>query len=180
MPTSAERLHQVIAKLNRAKKHLCDLERMHKAYVDSRPIEVKGNEWASWVESIKEPEADFATVIGDILQNLVSALDHLAYQLVCVEKNREDHFNYVYFPIEGSEAVYNKKKLSKLNGARQAAIDAIDQIKPFKGGNDVLWRLHELNNIDKHRLLITVGGACNTINLGTMMEKKWARFRRAW
>ena len=169
MPTSAERLHQVTTKLNRAKKHFADLERMHKEYVHSRPIEVKGNDWRSWVKSIKEPDADFATVIGDILQNLVSALDHLAYQLVCVGKTCEGPFNYVYFPIAGSEADYNQQKFRKLNGAKAEAIDAIDQIKPFKGGNDVLWRLRELNNIDKHRLLITVGGAYNSINLGTAL-----------
>jgi hypothetical protein len=27
-------------------------------------------------------------------------------------------------------------------------------MKPYKGGNETLWRLHRLNNIDKHRLLI--------------------------
>jgi hypothetical protein len=40
---------------------------------------------------------------------------------------------------------------------RKDAIDAIDAIKPYKGGNDTLWLLNKLNNIDKHRLLIAVG-----------------------
>jgi hypothetical protein len=63
----------------------------------------------------------------------------------------------------------------------QAAIDAIDATKPYKGGNDCLWRLNQLNNIDKHRLLITVGSvmahftAPRWIRRGlarTMLEKK--------
>src|ERR1022692_1403938 len=42
---------------------------------------------------------------------------------------------------------------------RSEAIDAISALKPYKDGNDVLWRLHRLNNIDKHRLLVAVGSA---------------------
>ena len=172
MPTAFERLHQLTAKLDRAKHHLNDLEQLHKAYIYSRPIEVKEAEGNFYVESIKEPGADFANTIGDILQNLVSALDHLAYQLVCVGENSEGPFLYVYFPFSQSEELYQKRKVKVLKGARQVAIDAMDQIKPYKGGNEILWRLHQLNNIDKHRLLITVGGAFNTINLGTEMAIK--------
>ncbi len=40
---------------------------------------------------------------------------------------------------------------------RQEAIEAIDRLKPYKGGNEPLWKIHELNNIDKHRFLFTVG-----------------------
>ena len=40
---------------------------------------------------------------------------------------------------------------------RQEAVKAIDRLKPYGGGNDFLWRLHGLNNIDRHRLLFTVG-----------------------
>jgi len=35
-----------------------------------------------------------------------------------------------------------------------------------KGGNDVLWQLHELNNVDKHRLILTVGSAVRSTDLG--------------
>jgi hypothetical protein len=39
---------------------------------------------------------------------------------------------------------------------RADAIAAIDAAKPYKGGNEPLWRIHELNNIDKHRSLFSV------------------------
>jgi hypothetical protein len=42
---------------------------------------------------------------------------------------------------------------------RKDAIKAINALKPYKGGNEFLWTLHRLNNIDKHRVLITVGAA---------------------
>ena len=39
---------------------------------------------------------------------------------------------------------------------RQSAKLAIDAARPYKGGNQALWSIHELNNIDKHRSLFTV------------------------
>jgi hypothetical protein len=48
----------------------------------------------------------------------------------------------------------------------QQAVAAIDALKPYKGGNDVLWQLHELNNVDKHRLILTVGSAVRSTDLG--------------
>jgi hypothetical protein len=40
------------------------------------------------------------------------------------------------------------------------AIKFIDALKPYKDGNDALWRIHELNNIDKHRTLFTYANDC--------------------
>jgi hypothetical protein len=36
-------------------------------------------------------------------------------------------------------------------------MNAIAALKPYQGGNPALWHLHRLNNVDKHRLVITVG-----------------------
>ncbi|MGD9852471.1 MAG: hypothetical protein AB7T38_14530 [Nitrospirales bacterium] len=179
MPNIGGRLYQVTAKLDRAKKHLFDLKIIHEEFVNSHPIEIQQAGGTFYVKSIKEPGAIFAATIGDIIQNLVSALDHLAYQLVCMGKNSEGPFNYVYFPFSENEEKYQKRKLQKLKGAKQNVLDLMDKVKPYKGGNNILWRLHELNNIDKHRLLITVGGAYNTINLGTMMENMIGRLRQS-
>jgi hypothetical protein len=49
-------------------------------------------------------------------------------------------------------------------------MDAIDAIKPYKGGNDLLWTLYKLNNVDKHRLLFTVGSMFQSVNLGAHMQ----------
>jgi len=64
---------------------------------------------------------------------------------------------------------YEAKKRGKMEGARKTTFDAIDALKPYKGGNDLLWVLYRLNNIDKHRLLITVGSQAAGVNLGQMM-----------
>jgi hypothetical protein len=52
---------------------------------------------------------------------------------------------------------YETEKARKVEGMTELAIKHIDNLKPYKGGNQVLWRIHELDNIDEHRSLFTVG-----------------------
>jgi hypothetical protein len=94
---------------------------------------------------------------GDIVHNLRSALDHLAHQLVLVGSPGKEPTRRIEFPIAKDFATYEKDKRAKVEGMRQDAIAAIDALKPYKGGNDDLWRIHELDNIDKHRGLFTIG-----------------------
>jgi hypothetical protein len=94
---------------------------------------------------------EIALIAGDAIQNLVSALDHLAYQLVMVGSNdNPPNRKWIYFPIADDAAKYESKKLIRIEGARESAIKAIDALKPYKGGNDRLWALYRLNSIDKH------------------------------
>jgi len=64
-----------------------------------------------------------------------------------------------------------------MEGASQKTFDVIDTLKPYKGGNDLLWTLYRLNNIEKHRLLLTVGSQAAGINIGQMMSRG---FRKAF
>lgn len=63
-----------------------------------------------------------------------------------------------------------------MEGALQETFDAIDVLKPYKGGNDLLWALYRLNNIEKHRLLLTVGSQAAGINLGQLMANHLGGF----
>jgi hypothetical protein len=95
---------------------------------------------------------------GDIIQNLRTALDYLACALV--RANGETSTIHTYFPISEnipSTPEDQKSFARKVKGMRQEAVDLVLTIKPYKGGNNALWRLHRLNNIDKHRLLLTCG-----------------------
>lgn len=98
-------------------------------------------------------------LVGDILFNLRSALDHLAWQLV--RANRERPGIGTYFPIV--ESLSTKKGTAQfarmVKGMRQETIEAIKRLKPCKGGNEKLWLLHELNRIDKHREILGIGTA---------------------
>jgi hypothetical protein len=54
----------------------------------------------------------------------------------------------------------------KVKGMSPASIKAIDAIKPYQYGDDALWQLHKLNNLDKHRALLTVGSGYHSLNIG--------------
>jgi|GEM_PF-2980764 len=44
--------------------------------------------------------------------------------------------------------------VTKVRGMSQGAIDATDAARPYKGGNEALYTLHELDIIDKHHALL--------------------------
>lgn len=176
MLTIDERLKHVTLKIKRAKDHIVDLERQLRAFIDSGPYKAGAKhdpQTRKLVYYIKsaEPTPDCLPLIaGDAIQNLMSALDHLAYQIVCRDTgDNPPNPNWIYFPIADDAAKYETKKSGKINGARPESFDAIDALKPYRGGNDLLWTLYRLNNIEKHRLLLTVGAQVVGMNLGQLM-----------
>ena len=177
MPTAAERLIHVTLKIKRAKEHITDLEQQTRAFLDSNPYKVtckidpKSRKPVYYLASVEETPECLPLIAGDVIQNLMSALDHLAYQIVCSDtRDNPPNPNWIYFPIADDATKYEAKKRGKMQGARQETFDAIDALKPYKGGNDLLWTLYRLNNIEKHRLLLTVGSLAAGIHLGQLMS----------
>ena len=184
MPTVEERLAQITPKVERAKKHISDVNVEILSFLKTDPYKVSTKrdphtrKLIYYVSNIQPVPNPIALMAGDAIQNMMSALDHLAYQLVCASTNDDPpNPNWIYFPIQDDATKYEAKKLGKIQGARQTAIDAIDAIKPYKGGNDLLWMLYRLNNVEKHRLLFTVGSMFQSVNIGAhmqaLMQKVW-------
>ena len=183
MPTVAERLRQVTLKVERAKCHVADLDREVRAFIDGNPYGVgikrdpNSRKLIYYVTSVSDTPDKLPLIAGDAIQNLSSALDHLAYQLVCSDTDDlPPNPNWIYFPIQDTPEKYEAKQRGKIEGARQETIDAIDLLKPYKGGNDPLWMLYRLNNIEKHRLLITVGSMFQSLDLGAHVSAMATKF----
>lgn len=124
-----------------------------------------------FLESAKPVPDKIALIAGDALQNLMGTLDHLAYQLVCKDTNdAPPNPNWIYFPIADDKPKYDDRKHGKMAGAATATIAAIDALMPYHGGDDLLWALYRLNNIEKHRLLLTVGSQAGGIHLGQLLS----------
>ena len=176
MPTVDERLKHVTLKIKRAKEHVADLERQLRAFLDTGPYKVgakhdpQTRKLIYYVASTEPIPDCLPLVAGDAIQNLMSALDHLAYQIVCNDTgDNPPNPRGIYFPIADDATKYEAGKRRRMEGAHQETFDAIDALKPYKGGNDRLWALYRLNNIEKHRLLLTVGSQAAGINLGQLM-----------
>lgn len=95
---------------------------------------------------------------GSILHDIRTSLDMLAVALA--ERNGHSAPKDVYFPIcEDLRAFLDtrrgggKEKIKRLSTADQAAIEGL---KPYKGGNDLLYALHHLDITSKHRRLIHI------------------------
>jgi hypothetical protein len=99
-------------------------------------------------------------LVGDLLYNLRSALDHMVWQLVLANGGTPDRKRQM--PIGFSEAWFNSKAKVQLAGVHDDATTAIRTFQPFRVSDegqrkvDPLWLLSELENVDKHRLLHVV------------------------
>ena len=182
MPTVAERLRHIELKVKRAKEHVEDLQRQITAFLETKPYKVavkldaQSRKPIYYLSSIERTPDCLSLVVGDAIQNLMSALDHLAYQIVCSDTgDAPPNPNWIYFPVADDAKKYEAKKHGKIGGARQETFEAIDALKPYKGGNDSLWMLYRLNNIEKHRLLITVGSMFQSVNLGAHVARSMQR-----
>jgi hypothetical protein len=91
----------------------------------------------------------------------MSALDHLAYQLVCVGIEAgvtpAAKLQNIKFPIAYTSDAYESNKPRYIQGAKREAIEAIDRLKPYSDGNPALWLLSKLDGADKHTLILAVG-----------------------
>lgn len=157
MPLTAEdRLILIRVKVKRAKKHLAEMETK---FIDGQIKElyaVVENPDARTSYPSAYPVIGFEVLAGagDVIHNLRSALDHLANQLVWA--NRQTPSHQVEFPVAEDESRYKKTKAAKVEGISPDAVKAIDALKPYGSGNEALWRLHSLDNVDKHRMLLNI------------------------
>jgi hypothetical protein len=149
-------------KIERAKHHINDLHSRIADFgaTDFYSLNAEKNietaECRLKVEVEKPFPDDFALIIGDTVHNLKSALDVTVNEVVFRRLNRYD--DYTRFPLRKTK----DNLVSALNGglikqASEAVVEFIvNAVKPYKGGNDALWSLHDLNILDKHRLLLPV------------------------
>jgi hypothetical protein len=174
--TSLDRAKHVTLKLQRAQEHIEELGREVASFYATCPYRVAhrrdpvSKRLTYYVASVTAVPEHLALIAGDVIQNLMSALDHLAFQLVCADtSDQPPNPRWIYFPIADTQRDYDEKKAGKMNGASSETMSAIDALAPFRNGSTALWKLYRLNNIDKHRLLLTAGSQAAGIHLGQMM-----------
>jgi hypothetical protein len=104
------------------------------------------------------PPIEFAVRAGEIINHLRSSLDHLVWQLV-LRKHSSPSFK-VQFPICVTVTKYKEAiRGGIINGIARSAQTIIQGAQPYHRAipaDDPLAILHELNNIDKHKLLLVV------------------------
>src|SRR5688572_11387500 len=154
--------HSAKLKIERANKHINDLNNLINSFVASDfyrfHVEVDSN---TGDNLLKLEFTDFmpsegVLILGDAVHNLHSALDLMICEIVLKSGKTPD--NATKFPFHGKrQEVIGQINSGKIKAAGPIVRDLIvDMIKPYRGGNDLLYGLHDLDILDKHRLLIVV------------------------
>jgi len=161
----SDKVLRLLVKIERANQHAADLFTRLSAFFDTNPYQVvieddpRTGDRVFRLHKVADVPLEIAAAIGDIVHNLRASLDHLACQLVLA--NGETPTRQTAYPVCKDAQEYTAKRTAKkVKGMSCAAVQLIDATRPYKGGNDDLWRLNELDIIDKHRLLLAVGGLC--------------------
>lgn len=135
-------------------------------FLDPRPFQTEGSfdagpsEWVVYFRVNEEPPLRWGILIGDVVHNLRSALDHLAWQLVLL--NGGEPSWRTQFPIYNDEEGFRRAQggQSQISGMSDEDQQLVEELQPFQhpAGEEKphhLVVLQSLSNVDKHRVVHT-------------------------
>lgn len=164
-----------LAKIARARDHIKGLQDAAKTGVEDAAghvvIEDEG-EWKVVRMVLDKPlPIEISTILGDVIHNLRSSLDHLAWQLVLASGSKPG--KWTSFPIYGNEADFRRDVLERDPSRSPGPLQGIEgdspvlalvtelqpyntpdppQFEPGMGPRtNSLFLVHKLSVIDKHR-----------------------------
>jgi hypothetical protein len=164
-------------RIDRVEQHLDEIKTMLRAYYASDPYEARGKydpdaqTMTRQIRITKQLPVRCHTLVGELLHDLRSALDHLVCEFIraaggsscentqfpiCKFAPPPDANGIVRIPIGGA---VSPESHTLIEGAQ-----------PYNWGTDFLhhplWRLHRLAIIDRHRHIATRGVGLESISFG--------------
>jgi hypothetical protein len=150
-------------KLQRAEEHLGQLVTEHQQFIHERnPYRMLREAdpepgYYVWRAKIVEPPPleKWASIAGECVHALRSALDHTAFELV---RRGDPTATYSEFPIfkdRFGDNSWDSHGKRKLRGVDRKVLAQAKWLQPYRRAqeHDPLWRVHRLDIIDKHRHL---------------------------
>jgi hypothetical protein len=169
-----DRFSTIYVKVTRANYHLDELEAGIHRFLASDPYkvvkkpDVQAEKHRYEIESITPIPIEIPAIFGDVIQNLRSALDHLTNQLCARHAGQvsvDEEFNFPIFNnVARHQATFRQNSKIRCDPEAWKALERIQSYKNGEGHR--FWVLNRLNNIDKHRLVLTVGSAHTSTNWG--------------
>lgn len=157
-------------KIDRAKCHFQELRDKITAFFATEPFvvvcehvpEMPFRTVAFRIRIRNEIPVHLAPIIGDIIHNLRTSLDLLACDLVRITSGPDARVDGVYYPFCSEKSDLDKTiKKRRLHLSGRAVIKAIEETAPYRGGNDGLRAIHDLDVQDKHQALIPMATAAS-------------------
>jgi hypothetical protein len=165
-------------KMKRARHHLKVLERNHGRFLEKYPHIIvpdfnrQDGRDVLRAKITTQPPERFKVIVSDVLHNLHTALDHIAWQLALSDRKRRglngEPSTYTAFPLYDKrlrwEANLRDPRRSKLLDITDPHVrDIIESFQPYHPGeNELLGLLNELSRTDKHQTLLLIGSVCIT------------------
>jgi hypothetical protein len=155
----------VRVKIDRAKKHCRELESEIARFNAGNPYALVDDTHPETGKPIYRfrfltpiPK-DWGGYVGDIIHNLRAALDNLATASALHHDPTigRSALKDVYFPIGATKEAFDRRLQTDLKRASERTRKIVKRLKPYKGGADAFWRLHQLDILDKHTALVPVG-----------------------
>lgn len=162
----SDRYQSVRAKRRRAAAKALELRQHLDVYLDGNPIEAEPVVRGRTVDIVarvheRVPE-ECSLLLGELAHDLRSALDHLVYAHM---EDPQDRLGCQFPSWRKAEPPtpeqWRKRVEAAIPGAASERLRAqVAGLQPFSGGRDeALWTLTELDNIDKHRVLLGVAAS---------------------
>lgn len=159
-------LSSVYLKLDRASEHMDTVSRQTKAFIESNPAPFdfwtkeapgpgKSRKYVLRAIIRKEPPRELGLAIGDAIQNIRHALDHLVYELSTPSARNRGKSG---FPIFTDKCEFQVLGTLLIKGIKGDERTLIERLQPYQApntvGNHPLAILNRLANKDKHRVLL--------------------------
>jgi hypothetical protein len=161
MPTAIEVLEDAELRLEWAERHISFFEREIQAFHarDGYRL-VRGVDLANPnLVRVTDPPAipaQLNLIASDAVHSMRVSLDYLACSLALLNGRP---MTGVYFPIAASAGDFAASAPSKVKKFSAEGRAFVAGLRPYKGGDDFLWAINEINKIDKHRSILVFNEA---------------------
>jgi hypothetical protein len=157
------------AKIERAEEQIHNLESELNAFLKTKPYgvlryyDVQAGERVDRFRVNAVAPLRFAVIVGEILHDLRSSLDQVICHLIRTNAGDTAITKDSGFPFSNTANGFPSVLGGKVKGARAEVMEMVRQIEPYPGGNgNGIWRLHQANVEEKHKLSVIVGCACRS------------------
>lgn len=141
---------------NHAKSHINEFNLLARSFFQSKPHTVVSKpdplypttHELYYLKLVKRLPARLNGLAGDAVINLRSALDNLGYSVAVASGKSGKH---AHFPFGETLADAQSRFKNRSKDIPKEIFEFMIALKPYKGGNDTLWRLNKLANARKHQ-----------------------------
>lgn len=155
-------------KIAGAKKHILDLDSEIKTFFDDNPYErvkpdLLSSEYSIFkFKLVRQIPNSIPELVGDAAGKLRAALDHAVFAVASAVNG--DGVRKASFPFSRDADRFENNLKGTCKDVPQEIYSVFRSLKPYRGGNDLLFALNEICNGDKHKFVTPVGLGALEIN----------------